>query len=186
MGIRVQTIPEKHLAAIIEELIGCCLQNPQSAAEVGVSPPHFLYAPDLEAVAEGQPLKECPPRAARYLVFLGDEVRWAAEIHKDQEPVRCTRISAGPYVTRTVSLVQRMERLEQVQNGDWELRLLRIREISFAALWLKGMTKSGGDLVFPMSRPFFRPGELVQPRLEELIRYLQRSAERIEDFKERM
>jgi hypothetical protein len=137
-----------------------------SFASVSTSAPHPVYHAGLDAVLEGSLVTSAQFSCWRYLLLDDDRILAAAEIQPGSEEVETTflGVSTGKSVRSTVRAIARAERIEEVRENDYELRLLRIPSLYVVALWLH----SEDDLFV-----------LIPPTPRRLVPYSVHSAEQL-------
>ncbi|HXO20216.1 MAG TPA: hypothetical protein VOA87_09885 [Thermoanaerobaculia bacterium] len=125
-----------------------------SPDSVRVMTPHKIYVAGL-ADAEGPDvLDAATPVGWRYLLFSGKKKTpfAAAEIAMDLENknARFSRIVKSPRVPATAVELQEEKIGPKVADDDYELRFLRIRDLSFFGLWLHCYANKDDDFVIPL------------------------------------
>jgi len=128
-----------------------------SDAGLGREPlqPHPVYSADLTEVAAGRTLASA--RQVGWRVFVSKEVGGGrtAEVHWDEAEAAYVfgGVTEGGFVGETLDAIEEMGRLDEVRQGDYVLRILRIPGLSVYAVWLR--SDSGGeDLVMPLGPTF--------------------------------
>ncbi len=101
--------------------------------------PHPVYNLGVDALAMGKGIDAAKLASWRYLLIEGEVIEKAAEVGVSSAgPTKFHSINAGPAVAGTVEALAVAERLPQVQKQSYDIRLLRIPELSVQALWLHG------------------------------------------------
>jgi hypothetical protein len=114
-----------------------------------IAQPHRVYVVPGEALERGQLLDAAEPVAWRYLLVDTENAFAAAEVQQRGDgPLVFSEMNEGPFVQSTADVLLRAERLDDVQRGDFELRLLKIPSRYLVALWLHAET---ADLILPLS-----------------------------------
>jgi hypothetical protein len=110
--------------------------------------PHPVYTAGLKDVLAGTLPASALLTGWRYILLDGDRASAAAEVTpgQDGEEARLKGLSMGPFVGGTVRAVAVAERLKEVRESDYELRLLNIPGLYVVALWLHGR----GDIFIPL------------------------------------
>lgn len=114
-----------------------------------VTRPHRVYTIGRDALLRDELLSAARPVAWRYLLVTQDAAISAAELNVtgDGELV-FSEVNEGPFVQATIETLSAAEALDEVQRGDFELRLLKIPAVYVVALWLHSDTS---DLIVPMT-----------------------------------
>ena len=108
-----------------------------------------IYVLGLQQIVDGSPPGEQNLAGWRFLADIAPdlaaagEVRWTAD---DQTPL-FAGLSYGPRIAKAVAASGRIEALDSVPPGNYELALLNIPGLLIDAFWLK--TSSGSDHVVP-------------------------------------
>jgi hypothetical protein len=99
--------------------------------------PHPVYDLRLADILAGRGLEAAEETGARHLVMAGQGVVAAAEVASTppagSDPVT---VNTGPFAEATAAAVRMLERLDSVQKGSFEVRLLRVTALHLVALWL--------------------------------------------------
>jgi hypothetical protein len=116
--------------------------------------PHRMYTLPLDAVAE-KGLGAATPAGWRFLVMDKDRVVASAELAGDsgENPL----LNGGPYVGSTAAAIDDMERLPELAEAEFELRILKVPALYVVAAWLVGE----GQLLVPLepAPSFLEPGK---------------------------
>jgi len=114
----------------------------------------------------------------RYLIFDGAQSQFSGEVDAKGEDnsARFTQVSSGPFEQATFEAINRAETLDQVNNGEYELRYLKIPGVSVEAVWLHD-THGKEDLFLPLlpEHEELRGQEPISAR--DFIRIMQKIAE---------
>jgi hypothetical protein len=129
---------------------------------VAVVLPHPVFELDLEDLHKNAGLNHARSGRWRYLVMQGPSTIAAAEVTADAlgKAQSVSSVNRGPFVEATQVGIREAERLPSVQNGSFELRLLRISALYIAALWLKD-TVGDADTLIPLAPApdYLTPGQ---------------------------
>lgn len=152
--------------------------------------PHRVYKASVPDIIKGRLLTGATKASWRYLLVAGDEAVGAVELVeksgrvKPGEPgVGFHAFREGPYVAGTLQALHEAEKLESVQQANFQIRFLRVPPLYFAALWLH---RKGRDILIPIVSP---PEGLVayQPYSEaEVLKVLQPLALRVMEMHARV
>jgi hypothetical protein len=109
--------------------------------------PHRIYAITASA-AMAHRLNEAVQTGWRVMLMRDDVAIAAAEawMHRGTK-ASTAQLNVGPHMRATARAMERAERVTQGEH-DFELRLLRVPEVSSVALWLHSRT--GGDRLLPI------------------------------------
>lgn len=137
-----------------------------SFAGVSIAAPHPVYHAGLDGVLEGSLVSSAQFSCWRYLLLDDDRILAAAEIQLGSGEVETAflGVSTGKSVRSTVRAIARAEKIDEVREKDYELRLLRIPSLYVVALWLH----SEEDLFV-----------LIPPTPRRLVPYSVHSAEQL-------
>jgi hypothetical protein len=111
--------------------------------------PHQVFQLSLDDVSAGKGVNQASASGWRFLVGKGSDQAVAGEVHSLTGNHEFGGLSHGANVAKMVELLQQAERLPEVQNGDFEPRLLRVPALYIVAIWLKDR-KSGQDILIPL------------------------------------
>jgi hypothetical protein len=103
--------------------------------ELALVAPHQMYTLDADAVLSGG-LGGAEPAGWRFLVTDRDRVVASAELAG--EAGEAPLLNGGPYVASTAEAIDELERLPQIADGDYELRILKVPALYVVAAWLAG------------------------------------------------
>lgn len=105
-----------------------------------VAAPQPVYVMTLKNVAAGNGLTQAVLVGWRYLVLDAERSLVAAEVNTDnpEETVEFAHVNQGPYVESTIAAINFAEGIQEVQEDDYELRLLKIPALYVVTLWLQG------------------------------------------------
>jgi hypothetical protein len=90
-------------------------------------------------------LEDAKPAGWRFLVADRDRVVASAELADDSG--NAPSINSGPYVSATATAIDDLERLPEIADGDFELRILKVPGLYVVAAWLVG----GRRVVVPLA-----------------------------------
>jgi hypothetical protein len=84
-------------------------------------------------------------------------------------------VNTGPFVAATRDGIAQAEALPDVQNGAFELTLLRVSALYVIALWLKN-SRGGEDIIIPLppAPPYLTAGRPHRPA--DVVSRLQQAA----------
>lgn len=155
MGLTISTPPQESLNALEAASSQFSSVIDISGALHSGSPettlPHQVFTIGLTDLANGSRLDNAVLVGWRFL--LGNV---AAEVNAPSYNSEGVSLNEGPFVQQTADLVARASASRRVENGTYELAVLRIPGIYVMALWLKS-GNSKDDIFIPM-----------KPTLEEL------------------
>lgn len=152
------------------------LTNVADPGRLNAGLPHRLYVLSAEDLAQGRHLDNARLIGWRFLLQNGGKTIGAAELACDARGanLRFVSMDTGPFAQATRDAVARAEKLDSVQRGHYELRVLRAASVYTMALWLKDLDGSD-DVVIPIgpgpaqgsgaeggAAPTQSPGEFVQ------------------------
>lgn len=122
------------------------------ASKLEPSQPHVVYDLAADAIAAGGGLDTAVKNGVRYLLEASGSPVAAAEIHPDEagQLAHAATINLGPYVDATARAISRVGSDAAVQQGAYELRLLRFAAIFLMALWLKPDSPGEPEIVYPI------------------------------------
>jgi len=126
--------------------------------------PHPVYTAALTDVAAGKTLTSAWCIGWRVFVSKEAGAGRAAEVYWDEAAAVHVfgGVTEGGFVRETLDAIGKLERREEVRQGDYELRVLRIPGLSVYAVWLR--SRSGADdLVMPLGPTFesLESGEVI-------------------------
>lgn len=106
---------------------------------------HPVYSIGVRQLADGQGLQAAKPVSWAFFINPVPSSAVTAEVNSGATS-RFAGSVQGPVTEGTLDAIQQASRNPIVVNGSYELRLLRITSLSFAAVWLAD--KSGTDDIF--------------------------------------
>ena len=109
--------------------------------------PHHVYDLGIADVAAGRGLEAARETGERYLVMSGDTAVAAAEVPNAADEAEPAQLNVGGFAQATAEAVRVVEGLDEVKNGSFELRVLRIAALHFMALWLRSDDARSSDRV---------------------------------------
>jgi hypothetical protein len=114
--------------------------------------PHKIYETDLDGIYSENIFDAAIVVGWRYVLFSGDQGVAAAEIamEKGNKNLGFSRLVRGPDVEATVVELQQEEIRPKVADDDYELRFLRIWDVSFWGLWLHCYADAEKSFVIPL------------------------------------
>lgn len=112
--------------------------------------PQQIYVLAVSDIADGGGIAKARPAVWEFLVgrAAGPAVAVCIAHPPKGQPPRMTSLTRGAIPAEALEATHQVERLPQVQTGDYELRRLRISGLSIGAFWLKART-GGRDLAVP-------------------------------------
>jgi len=144
--------------------------------------PHPVYTTDLEDVAAGRAIESARLVGWRYLISEQEGAGRVAEVHWDESAgTHCFGgVTEGAFVDETLAALAELERREEIEQDDYELRVLRIPGLFVFAVWLRADV--GEDIVVPLGPTFgsLESGNAIQA--EELSRALCEPARTVLEF----
>ena len=159
MAINLPTPPEEGLEILRAGITGL-MSRPEThtfAATAGSEPqdisvaaPHRVYFVGADEVAAGRLLGATLLAGWRYILLAGEKPLLAAELSfvaKGQR-LEFSHTNAGSFVEATIKGVRVAEGLEEIREGDFELRLLEVPSLSLCALWLHAKQR---DFLLPLT-----------------------------------
>jgi hypothetical protein len=96
--------------------------------------PHRMYTLGVDGVV-GDGLKDAKSSGWRFLVADHDRVVASAELGAEGED---PALNSGPYVGSTATAIDDLDRLPELSEGDYELRILKVPALYVVAAWLVG------------------------------------------------
>ena len=139
--------------------------------------PHPVFVVGLHTVAQGRLLTGARQLGWRYLLLQGENAVATITLQRDAETEEFvfSHLTRGPYVAATVEGIDVAEHRPEIEEDDFELRLLDVPAVSLRTIWLHGET---ADLLIPLA-PAPAPIEAHRVyREEELLDSLRRLAGR--------
>jgi hypothetical protein len=117
-------------------------------AGLALAAPHDVYSLGLSDLAEGVSLAAATVDGRRFIVMDGDKPIASAEV-ADQGRGSGFQATEGPYVESTAAALERAEEDPDLDDDDYEIRVLRIPALYVMALWLKN-EQGGTDVLIPL------------------------------------
>jgi hypothetical protein len=117
-------------------------------AGLALAAPHDVYSLGLSDLAEGASLDAATVDGRRFIVMDGDKPIASAEV-ADQGRGSGFQATEGPYVESTAAALERAEEDPDLDDDDYEIRVLRIPALYVMALWLKN-EQGGTDVLIPL------------------------------------
>jgi len=142
-----------------------------------------VYHMSLDDIKQGKDLSSAQQMSWRYLLKHEDQVVATADalIKQDGETV-FSHVNEGPLVSGVIKALNKAEDIDELQDGDFEVRLLMVPALYVAALWFVD-TSGGQELVIPVepsSEPL-RANEIISVnKLLEDLRELSKAHTDIE------
>lgn len=136
-----------------------------------------VYEWGLDSLAAGKGLETARLVAWRYLLVANNRVHHAAEIYPDAQGSGNTRFGAltTGFVGGEEDALQVVDRMPEAQQGNYELRAVRVPALYVMALWLKDLL--GERDRFVVMPPVFAPVPALQPlKAADLLSLLQQLA----------
>jgi hypothetical protein len=127
----------QHLAKFAPEARAVHLMALQ-ADNLELSAPHSVHLVRLEDLAARRPLGDSAVTGWRYLAHRGSRVLASSEVSADTDgrAIGLEQVNVGPYVESTAQALVDLSENEEIQAGDYELRILKIPALCAVALWL--------------------------------------------------
>lgn len=152
---------------------------------LGLTAPHAVYLLDLDDLIAGNALSSAKLTGWRYLVHDGERVIASAQAITDASGAsyRFSDFNEGPFVRSMADTLAAAERLEEVENGTYEFRLLMTPAVYVVALWLQD-AMAGKNLILPLKPA---PHELATGRIyseSEFLTILRELGQRVLEFSE--
>jgi len=124
--------------------------------------PHRVYVLLLTDILEGRGLAAARLVGWRYILMEGRQAVAAAEVNtNDTETEHAFALVQEGQGSQALEALANLEALPQVQNSDYELRLLRIPALMTISLWLHA-EPGGADILTPLppANSYFAQREL--------------------------
>jgi hypothetical protein len=153
-----------------------------AAGPLSLAQPHQVFSLGLADLVSGRGLEAAKPTGWRYLVQSGENALASAETAvtpAGPEHV-FSAFNSGRLVASTAEAIRTAQRLPRVNQGSFELRLLRVPGLYFTAVWVHD-TQGTDDLLIPLEpSPGVATGKPVPaaPLLQELTSKAQAVADR--------
>jgi hypothetical protein len=120
-----------------------------AAPGLQASRPYRVYTVGLNDLEQGNLLNAARESRWRHLLLQGESAVGEAEIPSDAGAAsRITAFHHGPRAQGTLEGLKRADALSDVQNADYELRLLESPAIFLVALWLH--RNGDDDIIIPI------------------------------------
>ncbi len=136
-------------------------------AEGGLAPaaamrPHPVYELGLQELAEGRGMAAARLVAWRYLLVANNQITEAAELYPDSRGRRSQfgAVTTG-FAAGAENALALVDQLPAIQEGDYEIRALRIPALYVMAFWLKD-NRDTHDLLIVLP-PAFPPMQALHP-----------------------
>lgn len=116
-----------------------------------VARPQPLYASTAQDFVDRKALDRARHTGWQYVVLTDDAVFASAEISNGDETggeMMFTVLRFQSFTRPIVKALQTAEELPEIDDGDYELRILRSSSVYLRAIWLHGPT----DILIPMER----------------------------------
>jgi hypothetical protein len=128
--------------------------KPEALNRLSLAVPHPVYLVDTVDITSGKQLEAARLVAWRFLVLDRQTAVGAVELacDPDGKNLKFASFNVGPFVQETQTAVNRAEQLDEVKNGSYELRALRLPSVYVMSLWLKNKGQ-GKDLMVIMNPP---------------------------------
>jgi hypothetical protein len=152
--------PSKTVVAIAEAAVNDAFAPPEIgglelaavAARPTLSEPHPVYNIGLDEVLKGRQanLSAAQQTGWRYLVSQGGNTLAATEVDQPRSRGEAlfSNISEGGFAMGTSAAIVAAKQFDELKQGAYELRVLRIPALYVMALWLHS---TGQDLLIPIS-----------------------------------
>jgi len=121
-----------------------------------------VYHLGLDDLKQKKDITSATQRSWRYLVKHEDKVIATADAVEQNGKTVFSHVNEGPLVSGVVAALNKAENLDELQSGDFEVRLLMVPALYVAALWFVDQV-GGQDRVMPIeptSSPL-RANELI-------------------------
>jgi hypothetical protein len=157
------------------EVAGAAFDEAGSADPMDLLP-HRIYTAGLTDLAKGKWNGKAQLVGWRYLLQRDGTASFSAEVNVVSGEHTFSQLNQGPFVGQTADLVEKAEQSGRVEDGSYELNVLRIPALYVMALWLRNM-ENGGDIVIPMGPtiPELEPGREYD--LDEISLILAKAAQ---------
>jgi hypothetical protein len=119
-------------------------------SQFALTAPHEVYGLTLQNLAGGRGLEAASLLGWRYLIQSGERAIAAAELPSGAA-VESLVLNEGPFVGATVEAITTAERLQQLEQASYALRLLKIPALYVIALWLR-RDDGAEDLIIPIGQ----------------------------------
>lgn len=151
-----------------------------AAPDLQASRPYRVYTVGLDDLEQGNLLTAASESRWRHLLLQGEEAVGEAELPAAAgEAARISAFHHGPRAQGTLEGLKQADSLQDVQNADYELRLLESPAIYLVALWL--YRNGDDDLLIPIppdrsglkTYQHYRPSEAI-PQLQQRAQEVKR------------
>jgi hypothetical protein len=140
--------------------------------DLALNEPHAVYDLHADELAAGKGLVAAHASGFRYLVHAAGEPVAAAEVHPGAPggASLLANTNFGQFVETSSRAFDEAAKLEPVQHGVYEARLLRCSAVFLMAVWLKSENATQPDIIVPMApapsgleadRPYDEPALLA-------------------------
>jgi hypothetical protein len=112
--------------------------------------PQQIYILSLQDIVQGKGIGDPKPMVWEFLIGAasGPAVAICVAHPAPGQLPRMTSVTRGPAPAEALEATRQVEKLPQVQAGNYELRRLRIAGLSMGAFWLRSLGR-GPDLAVP-------------------------------------
>ena len=181
----VTDIVKRHLDRMTSKMAFSTPKLAQLLTEKPIEPfptqPLPVYNMGLEDLAVKPDSKLAVHTGWRFLLKQENEVIASAEtvFDSDQNP-KFAQINEGPLVAGTVKALKNAKDLEEIEEGEYEVRFLLIPALYVAVLWLVDKKKNV-DLAIPVAPTIspLEPNKVIS--MKELMDTLQKTAKALLD-----
>jgi hypothetical protein len=168
--------PSRDVLAAVDKHRARRARTAEKAARDASQPPlelafsHAVYDLRLSDLAGGRGLEAAEQTGTRHLLMCGDQAVAAVEDSLGMGGADPVDVNTGRFARSTADAVRLLESHEAVQNGSYELRLLRIAALHVMGLWLRSDDADDLVLVLPPAPPDLQID--VPYRADELLALL--------------
>ncbi|HEX5928717.1 MAG TPA: hypothetical protein VFY48_04910 [Solirubrobacterales bacterium] len=142
MALRAAKFSDDAVQAITAEVANLATRPAQYERLLGGAPPenltiaapHPVYSLGLDALVEGSGLERAEQVGQRCLIMNDENAVATAEI-VDEAGGSGVTTTRGPFTHSTVTTIDEVEGWQKVEEGDYEMRLLRIPALYLMSLW---------------------------------------------------
>lgn len=148
--------------------------------DLTVTEPHQVFFIGLQDIADGKLLSSAVQTSWRYLLIDDQTAIGAVELGyiEGSNELQLLQINNGPFVKATIAGLNFAETLIEVQENDYEMRLLEIPALYVIALWLHGEK----DIIIPLSDDNYELKSNTAYSEYEIIAALKKPAKDLLDF----
>lgn len=155
MALTISTPPQGSLQALqagAAEFSGVAdITGAAGSARAEGMLPHKIFTIGLTDLVDKSWVGKTRMVGWRYLIQRPDGVALSAEVEASSSGEhRLSQLNEGPFVEQTAELASDARSSQRVENGSYELAVLRIPAIYVMALWLKSQG-GGDDIIIPMA-----------------------------------